>query len=737
MKSKCRSIFIMIMLFIIISPCIMASQQLPELAWINKAGGKRFDCGEDIAVDNDGNCYIIGTFQGSSGFGIQGEPGYTVLEAVSSHHDTVFIVKLDAEGDFLWARKAGGHLNNSGNGIAIDQDGNCYITGRFTNEAHFGEPGEEGYTYLVSNGSADIYISKLDADGNFQWARRTGGPGLDYEFYYPETGMAIAADSSGNVYVTGEFLGLSDFGDPGSPGYTLLESSYRDVFITKLDTDGNFLWARKAGGEGFDRGCAIALDQERNCYVAGLCGSPADFGEPGEEGYTQINGAGSFITKIDKYGNFIWTKPLPGVYPCGIAQDNSGNSYVTGIFFGRAEFGEPGEPGYTELNATGDTGGLDCYIAKIDNGGNFIWARKAGGSGHDKVYDITADAEGNSYISGTFDRYAEFGQPGEEGYTLLLSDWQYRHFYPDIFWSKLDTDGNFHWARKAGGSSNDYGMGISAGPDQSVYATGAFMCTAFFGFMSEPGYRQIPAGCQDIFLARLVPAQECPEASDAMIKVEDMVYYPESPMPGDTIHIDANVHNTGYQNIESGNISFYCSTEPNLGLNLIETVSFSMIEPGGHVEISSEWTTDPDTDPLLYFITACVTDIAPCDTDYSNNQITRELYSTVEFDSFTARGFGNKAVIGWTTLNEINILGFNLYRITARRNSPFMPFIPVKINDYIVLSAGNSLTPYNYPISYSFDDHIDPDKSYIYILEYVSISGISYEFIKTRMNRIF
>lgn len=736
MKILNNTFHFMIAVILIIAPAETRTETIPEFTWVTKAEVYSSSNSNEIAVDSEGNSYITGTFKGFAEFGIPGEPGYIMLEPSSAYHGTVFIVKIDPDGNFVWARKAGDYLNASGRGISVDQSGNCYITGRFTRQAYFGDPGEEGYTHLIANGDADIYIAKLDTDGNFQWARQTGGPGLDYEFYYPEGGKAIVADNAGNTYVTGEFLGISEFGTQGEPGYTVLESNHIDVFITKLDTDGNFLWARKAGGEG-SCGLSIALDPEWNCYVAGHFRGTAVFGEPGEPGYTQIDseqeGGQSFITKLSSNGSFLWAKALPAPYTYGIAQDNSGNSYVTGIFRGTIEFGEPGDPSHTILISSDISSGYDIYIAKIDTDGNFIWAKKAGGIGHDSVNDISADAAGNCYITGKFTRTADFGQPGEDGYTRLFSDWFYSYYYIDIFFAKLDPDGNFKWARKAGSNGTDDGGGICIGPDQSIYATGYFHDTAVFGYLSEPGYSQITADGHGLFFAKLVPGQECPESTDAKIKGEDLTYCPESPMPGDTLYISARIHNIGTQAVQSGNISFYYSLEPHIGLNLINTVSFGIIGQGEHINVSAEWTTDPETDPDLYFITACIRDISPCDKDYSNNQITLELYHAVEIDSFTARGNGDQALIKWVTASETNNLGYNLYRTIGRRESPFISFIPVKLNDDLILGRGNS----SIPRYYSFTDYIDNQGSYVYILEPVSISGNPQECLKTRLKWIF
>ena len=172
---------------------------------------------------------------------------------------------MDSAGNFVWARQLGG----TGNGIAVDASGNVLTTGSFGGTADF-DPGA-GTNNLTSAGSFDIFISKLDSAGNLSLAFAVGAAagGTD-------KGQAIATDAAGNVYTTGYFQGTIDF-DPG-PGVSLMTSAGgTDIFVVKLDSAGNFVWARQFGGTSDDQGNGIAVDASGNVLTTGYFKGTADF----------------------------------------------------------------------------------------------------------------------------------------------------------------------------------------------------------------------------------------------------------------------------------------------------------------------------------------------------------------------------------------------------------------------------------------------------------------------------
>jgi hypothetical protein len=414
-----------------------------------RMGGAGIDRVLHIAVNSSGNAYITGFFSETAVFGT------TTLTSAGS--DDIYVAKVDSGGNFLWAKRAGGAKTDFGVGIALDSSGNACITGRFEGTAVFGT------TTLTSAGVGDIYLAKVDSRGNFLWATRAGGTDSD-------RGNGIVVDSSGNAYIAGEFEGTAVFG-----ATTLTSAGSDDIYVAKVDSGGNFLWAKRAGGVSSVSGNSIAVDSSGNAYITGRFSGTAVFGA------TTLTSAGSddtYIAKVDSGGNFLWAKRAGGINHdrgIGIAVDSSGNAYITGMFRETAVFGA------TTLTSAGN---WDTYIAKMDSGGNFLWAKRAGGTNEDFGVGIAVDSSGNAYITGRFEGTAEFGA------TTLTSAGGV-----DIYVAKVDSGGNFLWAKRAGGTNTDYGGGISVDSSGNAYVTGEFQGTAVFGTTTLTS-----AGGSDVFI---------------------------------------------------------------------------------------------------------------------------------------------------------------------------------------------------------------------------------------------
>jgi hypothetical protein len=427
-----KKTFLIVLLLLILYSCVVNFAQLNPWLWAKKAGGIFSDSGHGIAVDASGNSYVTGFFGSSATF------GSTTL--ISNGEEDIFIAKLDSSGKWLWAKNAGGTSDDGGSDIAVDVNGNSYVTGHFQDTATFGS------TTLTSSGSADIFIAKLDSSGNWLWTTKAGGIGDD-------GGSDIAVDTSGNSYVTGNFRGTVTFGST-----TLTSNGDSDIFIAKLDNRGNWLWVKKAGGTDHDIGHGIAVDASGNSYVTGDFDGTATFGDITltSNGYYDI-----FVAKLDSSGNWLWAMNAGGTYidwGWDIAVDANGNSYVTGHFDRTANFGS---------NTLTSYGYWNIFVTKLDSSGNWLWAKNAGGTGYDEGCDIAVDARGNSYVTGYFKGSATFGS------TTLTNE--------DIFVAKLDCNGNWLWAKNAGGSSNDSGNGIAVDASGNSYVTGYFKGTATAG----------------------------------------------------------------------------------------------------------------------------------------------------------------------------------------------------------------------------------------------------------------
>ena len=171
-----------------------------------------------------------------------------------------------SDGDLVWTRRLGGASGDNGRGVAVDGSGNVYTTGIFLGTSDF-DPGA-GTFNLTAAGESDVFVSKLDSSGSLVWVRQLGGTGTD-------VGSHVAVDGSGNVYTAGHFSGMADF-DPGVGTFDLTAAGGTDVFVSKLNSTGNLVWARQLGGTSNDQGFGVAVDGSGNVYTTGSFGT-ADF----------------------------------------------------------------------------------------------------------------------------------------------------------------------------------------------------------------------------------------------------------------------------------------------------------------------------------------------------------------------------------------------------------------------------------------------------------------------------
>lgn len=378
-----------------------------NFVWAKAMGGTGSDQGSSIAVDAAGNVYSTGRFQGTADF----DPGQGTfpLTAVGSS-DQIFLSKLNANGEFVWAKAMGGTFAAESFSIAVDAAKNVYTTGNFRGTVDF-DPGP-GTFNLTAEGTSDIFLLKLNGDGDFIWAKSfIAAPGSGQ-------GLSIAVDAAENVYSTGHFDDTTDF-DPGPGTFHLAPLGVEDIFISKLDPNGDFVWAKAMGGAGSDQGLSIAVDAMGNVYTTGFFRQTVDF-DPGANTFN-LTSAGRediFISKLDTNGDFIWAIAMGGTgadFGQSIAVDAAGNVYSTGSFGETADL-DPG-PGTANFTASGPN---DVFLSQLDPDAGFVWAKAFGGSGFDGGASIAVDPPGNVHSTGYFSGTVNFSsEPGIPNLTAV------------------------------------------------------------------------------------------------------------------------------------------------------------------------------------------------------------------------------------------------------------------------------------------------------------------------------
>lgn len=352
-----------------------------------------------MAVDGMGNVYVAGGFSGNVDF----DPGTGSSTTTAVGSSDAFLLKLDRNGAYMYHRVFGGSALESISQVTLDRNNNILLTGKFASTTDF-DPGT-GVVNLTSAGGDDIFVEKLNNAGNFVWVKQMGGTSLD-------NGYALCTDNAGNIYSTGIFCGTADF-DPGSGTFNLYTSpSFRDCFVSKLDSNGNFVWAVQMGSYVHeDIGYAIAVDAARNVYLAGSWEGSADFDPDASGTFTLTSNGGSFdmfVEKLNPSGNFVWAKQIGGTGSDGayaMVLDTFTHVYITGSFTGTADFDpNSGTSNLTSASATQ----YDAFVLKMDTAGNYVWAGAIGGRGSDVGHGICLDGPGSIYTTGSCQDTVDF-----------------------------------------------------------------------------------------------------------------------------------------------------------------------------------------------------------------------------------------------------------------------------------------------------------------------------------------
>lgn len=415
--------------------------------WMQAGGGLTIDEGYDIAIDASGNSYTTGYFTGTATFG-----GTTLTSSGSSD---IFVAKVDNQGNHVWAQKAGGSGSDRGLSIAVDGAGNSYITGYFYNTATFG--GQS----VSSSGLQDVFIAKYDPSGNVVWVEKAGGAGADI-------GNGICIDNSGNVGITGEFAGSATFG--GTSLNSQLGST--DVFITKLDNSGAFQWTEQGAGNFTDRGLDITCDNLGNFIAVGQFSDTITFDQTHNNSMLNV----VFVIKYDGAGTEQWFEVIGGGASStahAVTSDGSGNIYLTGDFTGNLTFFNT--PNVTITNPNPNK----IFVARYSSSGSLGWAVADGSMNAITAQGIALDGSGGPFIVGHFDCVlTDYSDVFGSGTFNTVG-------YNDVFISKYGPTGTWLNSRNVGGRKNDYGYGIAVNSAGQAIFAGSFFGDIHFPVSSN------------------------------------------------------------------------------------------------------------------------------------------------------------------------------------------------------------------------------------------------------------
>jgi hypothetical protein len=305
-----------------------------------------------------------------------------------------------------FCKAIGGKNNDWGSSLIQISDGGYAIT---------------GFTFSFGAGETDVYVVKLDANGNLQWTKTIGGPDFD-------VGASLIQTSDGGYAIAGS---TESFG-----------AGSGDVYVVKLDANGNLQWTKTIGGKNADGGNSLIQTSDGGYAIAG---------------FTQSFGAGEkdvYVVKLDAHGNLQWTKTIGGKNADG------GNSLI-----------QTSDGGYAITGSTRSFGAgeADVYVVKLDANGNLQWTKTIGGPASEAGFSLIQTSDGGYAIAG---KTESFGA-GET----------------DVYVVKLDANGNLQWTKTIGGKSDDWGSSLIQSSDGGYAIAGD---TKSFG-----------AGKWDVYLVKL------------------------------------------------------------------------------------------------------------------------------------------------------------------------------------------------------------------------------------------
>ncbi len=376
---------------------ITKTDEAGNFLWGKSIGGLSQQHAYAVVADTSGHIYVTGHYQGNVDF----DPDplrMHVLTTLSTGSTSMFLLKMDTAGNFIWAKDAGvpssatfGYA--SGRAIAIDTDGNILITGDFASAIDF-DPGPQQTTLTAAYGAHDIFVAKYDPSGNYVWARSFKGQ-------HQSIGYAVKADGANNVYITGSFQETVDF-NPGLGTYNLTSTGgLKDVFLCKLTREGAFIRAFALGGAEDDYASGLVLDDSANVYLTGRFQYTVDF-DPDPvsvANMTSNNLSDVFLSKYDSAGNFVWVNTFGSTgwdMGMALAIDKAANLYVGGGYTGTVDF-DPDPNNTASLISSGSA--TEFFLAKYDRNGDYIWAT-GNGSGDGHIRALAPGEYGALYAAG-------------------------------------------------------------------------------------------------------------------------------------------------------------------------------------------------------------------------------------------------------------------------------------------------------------------------------------------------
>ncbi len=425
-------------------------------------------------LSKNGSLYSVGHFRDTLDF----DPNSSQYNlATFDRTQSIFITKLSANGDLIWAKSLNCTGQSRAFAIEIDDFNNVYVTGKFQDSLDVNPSSNKDN--FITQGNGNNFIAKFDSNGEFIWSKQfTGKVGK----------ILLHIDNLNKIWFIGNFTDTIDF-NIGETGYLMTQGS-NDVFISKLDQNGDYLFMKQFGGEYSDIISSIALDDLGNICLFGKFKGEVDF-DPSDAIHKKVaEGEGIFISKLDSEANLIWVKTLnsnPYIWLADISVDGLGNIYTSGSFKLIIDL-DPSDAVYNLYNYY-PTCYPDAFISKLNASGDFVWAKQfKGGYNLATIESMDVDKKGNIYTMGSFFNDIDF-DPNFYTEHLVRGE-----LHGSMFICRLNANGTLSWVKHIAGL---YSYGHTQGSGDpiikvdnfgNVYASGWLLGSGYFGVDEQPSF---------------------------------------------------------------------------------------------------------------------------------------------------------------------------------------------------------------------------------------------------------
>ncbi len=439
----------------------------PDYGWTQTLGASGFDAAIAIERDASGDLYVAGFFEGTVDF--DPAPDGTESRTAQGSRD-IFVTKFSATGDHVWTWTAGGTQGDEPRDLWLDPAGYLLVTGEYRLTVDFNSGGAgDSHT---AQGFGDVFVTRLDTDGQYSWTRTFGGTQSD-------TGQGVAVDSQGRVIVVGDFRDAVDF-DPAGPGGVLTSHGISDVFLTRFAGDGSYLETLQFGGAGYDLAADVSVDALDNVALTGMFMVSVDFDPTSGQDVHESNGLYDvFVTRLTATGDYAGTWTFGGAQDeevTALSHDGDGNIYLTG--------GDEDPEG----------GDFDVFVTRLNADGSYGWTHMMGGEATEFGRGLAVGPPDELFVVGSFAGSADFDPDG-------AGDVRTASGISDLFVTRLGRGGEYRGTWTAGGTGMD--IAYDAVAADAVTMVGLFQNNVDFDHTDDAD-RRFSAGNADAFVSRFL-----------------------------------------------------------------------------------------------------------------------------------------------------------------------------------------------------------------------------------------